>query len=102
MTQVVKSNEASTAASPRLNVEAASVTSGYDLSKWLGKEEDWMIRQKEERDKEKEEENEYFSIISPNWESGMETWGSLWPFHIYFFGALFLLLLSQVRSARKP
>ena len=77
--------------------EAAWATSGvdltteFDLERWIGRD-DWQ------REEEEEEEEEYFSIISPNWESAMETWGKLWPFHLYFFGALFLLLLSQVGS----
>ena len=87
---------ATTAASARSIVEAESVTTAFNVSRWIGPEKDWLKILERERNKEKEEENEYFSIISPNWESGMETWGRLWPFHVYFFGALFLLLLSQV------
>ena len=63
----------------------------FDLEKWLAND-DWRPEEEEEETAE-----EYFSIISPNWESALETWGKLWHFHVYFFGALFLLLLSQVR-----
>ena len=67
------------------------LTTEFDLERWIGRD-DWR------RDEEEEEEEEYLSIISPNWENALETWGKLWPFHVYFFGALFLLLLSQVRA----